>query len=217
MVTDYSKINKFVNRSKYRHSQLLSAVTSAIVPGPPSSRSRSERPESSDVTTSEAAKWFRTLSGWASVPGAYLPSPGVMPAQLPFPQFSPIAQDFGMGLQGYQGYPGYRVPQIDFRGQDAVQYSRRPAVSHSSSRFVELSDELEPVVQRHRPRRSQTPVPVSASASRSSSRTCFSNKPSGLESEGGQKKLSCGQLGRHQPRKEQQASIQTPGLFQPIV
>ena len=73
-------------RSKHRHSQLLSAVTSAIVPDPPSSRShRPERPETPEVSAFEAAKWFRTPSGWASVPGAYLPSPGVVPPQLPFP------------------------------------------------------------------------------------------------------------------------------------
>ena len=44
--------------SKHRHSQLLSAVTSAIVPGPPSSRSpRGELPEASgsDVSAFEAA------------------------------------------------------------------------------------------------------------------------------------------------------------------
>ena len=104
-------------RSKHRHSQLLSAVTSAIVPGPPSSRSqRSKRPESSDVSAFEAAKWFRTPSGWASVPGAYLPSPGVMPPLLTFPQFPPIVQDYGMGQQGYSWYPGYPVPQIKFYG-----------------------------------------------------------------------------------------------------
>ena len=89
---------------------------------------------------------------------------------------------------GHQGYPGYPAPQIDFRGREAVQYSCRPAVSHSS-RFVELTDEHEPVVQRQRAsRRSQTPVstpvPVSASASRSSSRTPFSVVQSGSESEG---------------------------------
>ena len=110
-----------------------------------------------------------------------LPAFGVLiDAQLQGP---PIAQDFGMGLQDYQG-TGYPVPQIDFRGREAEQYSRRP-VSHTSSSFDELSDEPEPtpVVQRQRPRRSQTPVPVSAS--RSSSRTRFSNVPSGSESEGG--------------------------------
>ena len=178
-------------RSKHRHSQLLSVVTSAIVLGPPSSRSQGpERPEppSSDVSAFEAAMWFRTPSGWASIPGAYLPSPGVMPAQLPFPQFPPIVHDYGMGQQGYPGFSGYPVPQIDFRGREAVQYTRRLAVSHSS-RFVELSDKPEPFVQRQWPRHSQTPVLVSASASRSSSRTRFSNVPSGSDSEGGAEEI----------------------------
>ena len=74
--------------SKHLNSQLLSALTSAIVPGPPSSCSCSERPESSDVTAAEAAKWIPTPSGWA-IPGASWPSPGVMSAQLPFSQFPP--------------------------------------------------------------------------------------------------------------------------------
>ena len=175
--------------SKHRPSQLLSAVTSAIVPGPPSSRSqRVERSEASvsDVSAFEAAKWFRTPSGWASVSGAYLPSPGIMPAQLPFPQFPPTSQDYRMGQQGYPGYP---MPGIDFRGREAVQYTRRLEVSHSSSYFVKLSDEPEPVLQRQRVRLSQTPVstpvPVSASASRSSSCTRFSNVPSGSDSDVG--------------------------------
>ena len=173
--------SKGQRRSRHRHRQLLYAVTSAIVPRPPSSRARPERPEApgSDVSAFEAAKWFRTPSGWASVPGAYLPSPGVMPALLPFPQFPPIVQDYGQ--QGNPPYSGYPVPRIDFRGREAVQYTCRPAIS-GSSHFVELSDEPEPVVQRQRARRSQTTVPVSASASRSSSRTCFSNVPSGSES-----------------------------------
>ena len=75
-----------------------------LCPGPPSSHSRwPERPETQKVF--EAAKWFRTPSGWASVPGAYLPSPGVMPPQLPFPQFPPIVQDYGMGQHGYRVIP----------------------------------------------------------------------------------------------------------------
>ena len=118
--------SKAQRRSRHRHRQLLSAVSSAIVPGPPSSRDRPEcpSPPSSDVSAFEAAKWLRTPSGWASVPGAYLPSPGVMPAQLPFPQFPPIVQDYGYGP-----FSGYPAPQIDFRGREAVQYSRRPAIA----------------------------------------------------------------------------------------
>ena len=66
-------------RSKHCHSQLMFTATSAIVLGPPSSRSaqcgeRSEAP-GPNVSPFEAAKWFRTPTGWASVPGAYLPAP----------------------------------------------------------------------------------------------------------------------------------------------
>ena len=84
-----------------------------LQPGIYSSGSKREA-SSSDGSAFEAAKWFCTVSGWASVPGAYLPTPGVMPPQLPFPQFPPIVQDLGFGQQGYPRYP---VPQIDFRGQ----------------------------------------------------------------------------------------------------
>ena len=120
-------------RSKHLHSQLLSAVTSAIVPGPPSSKNahRGERPEVSgpDVSPFEAAKWFRTPSGWASVLGAYLPAPGVLPPQLPFPQFPPLVQDFDFGSGGYQGYP---MPQLEFRGRDAVPYHKNIQPSGSN-------------------------------------------------------------------------------------
>ena len=77
------------------------------------------------------------------------------------------------------------------------------------SRFVELSDEPEPVVQRQRARRSQTPVPVSASASQSSSRTRFSNVPSGSESEGREKDIVFRSIRKTPTRREQLAFTQT--------
>ena len=147
-----------------------------------------------------------------------LPAPVVIPPQLPFSQFPPIVQDFDFRWVGYQGYP---VPQLEFRGREAVQYHQRPAVRHSSSRFIELSDEPEPAVHRQGARCSQTPVstpvPVSASASRSSSRTRFSNAPSGLDSDAG---LSGAQTNPDQEKKHRSQKNEFDTrllLFQPTV
>ena len=62
------------------------------------------------------------------------------------------------------------------------------------------------VVQCQPARRSQTPVPVSASASRSSSRTRFSNVPSGSDSEGGPEEIVLRSI-RKTPTKTRTSSV----------
>ena len=68
--------------------------------------------------------------------------------------------------------------------------SSTPVVPRSPGVPASLSSQTSgSVVLRQRARRSQTPVPVSAPALRSSSRTRFSNVPSGSDSEGGAKDI----------------------------
>ena len=75
--------------SKSRHRQLLSTITYPIIPGPSSGGERPAEHRSTGVHPSEATKWVRTPSGWASIPGVYLPTPGPA-AQLPFTHFPPM-------------------------------------------------------------------------------------------------------------------------------
>ena len=167
--------------SKHRHRQLLSTISSAIVPGPPADRPSESR--SAGVHPSESAKWVRTPSGWASVPSPYLPPvPGPV-VQLPFLQFPPVSYDGSTLERG--GYPAYPFPRVDLGGE-AVSYHRRPALQQPSapSRFVKINNQ-EPVARRTRSRRLTATVATTTvrSVSRSSSRTRFSNVPSETESE----------------------------------
>ena len=166
---------KGMRQSKHRHRQLLSTISSTIVPGPPTGE-RSSAPESQSpgIHPSEAAKWVRTPSGWASVPCPYLPTLGPV-IQLPFPQFPPISYDRSSLEWG--GYPLNPFPRSDFG--EAVTYHRRPALAQPS-RFVEISVD-EPVARRTCARK--TTSVGTAPMSRSSSRTRFSIAPSESESE----------------------------------
>ena len=173
---------KGMHRSRHRHRQLSSTISSAIVPGPPSGE-RSSAPESQSpgVHNSEAAKWVRTPSGWASVPGPYLPAPGPV-IELPFPQFPPISYDGSSLERG--GYPLNPFPRPDF--WEGVTYHRRPALAQPS-RFVEISYN-EPVAKITRT--SRTTSVRTAPMSRSSSRTRFSIAPFESESEEEQQLVS---------------------------
>ena len=176
---------KGMRRSKHRHRQLLSTISLAIVPGPPSGDRGPIAPESwsPGIHTSEAPKWVRTPSGWASVPGPYLPAPGPI-VQLPFPQIPPISYDGSSLERG--GFPLNPFPRSDFG--EAVTYHHCPALAQPS-RFIEISDE-ELVSRRTRSRRTTSVANATAPMSRSSSRTRFSNVPSDSESEEEQQLVS---------------------------
>ena len=103
-------------RSKSQHRQLLSTSAFANVSGPPPGGECPVEHQGARVHPSEAAKWVRTPSGLASVPGVYLLTPGP-DAQLPFPHFPPMCYD---GTLERGGCPFSPFPNVNFRGGEAV-------------------------------------------------------------------------------------------------
>ena len=191
-------------RSKHRHSQLLSAVTLAIVPGPPSSQSQhSDGPK------------FQTFLPLKQPNGSTPPPVGpVFPEPICHPRESCLPSSHSLSSLPFSRTTGWdskdtqdtRFPRLSLedRRPSNIPIGRQsatalPALLSCRTRLNLLCSGSEPGAPRLPSPPQYRFLPQPPGLPHVPASPMF---PRGQIQKGAQEKSSCGQSGRHQPRKE---------------